>query len=103
MPGQWTGSNRRAELPPDWDTIRAEILLRDHHMCRWVDRGVTCLAHATDVDHIQPGDDHSPHNLRALCRAHHNRKSSAEGNAAQARLRAMLTRPKRPHPGLIKG
>lgn len=101
MPGQWAGSDRKAELPRNWDIIRAEILLRDHHMCQWVDRGVKCLAYANEVDHIRDPHDHNPHNLRALCSPHHARKSSAEGNDARRRLMAKLQLPKRPHPGLI--
>lgn len=100
MSGQWVGSNRLTQLPPNWDTIRAEILLRDNWMCQWINRGTRCLAHANHVDHIRPGNDHSARNLRALCEHHHAIKSSAEGNDAKRRLQAKLRIPKRPHPGL---
>ncbi|MEU7177038.1 MULTISPECIES: HNH endonuclease [Streptomyces] len=42
--------------------------------------------YATDVDHIEPGDNHDAENLQSLCRHHHARKSAREGaNAANAK------------------
>ena len=98
MPGGWADSTR--VLPPNWQAIRLAILERDGWRCVWESTsGRTCGAKATDVDHIVRGDDHSPGNLRSLCRWHHARKSSAEGNAARKRGTSRRT-PER-HPGLI--
>ncbi|MGN6557737.1 MAG: HNH endonuclease [Solirubrobacterales bacterium] len=73
------------------------MLRRDGYRCQHRDAtGALCGAWANQVDHIERGDDHDESNLQALCRAHHARKSSAEGNAAQPRRR----RPPEPHPGL---
>jgi hypothetical protein len=78
---------------------------RDGWRCQWVrvDTGELCGAHATDCDHIVPGNDHSLANLQALCKYHHQRKSSGEGRAAQdpdrapggrlSRLRATQSHP----------
>lgn len=100
MSGGWQGSNRRAELPPNWDTdIRPRILARDGYRCTWRTNYKRCRATATDVDHIKRGNDHSDANLRSLCDWHHKRKSSAEGNAA--RQRWSIKRPAEKHPGLI--
>jgi hypothetical protein len=63
--------------------------------------GQRCWDKATDVDHIVAGDDHSQ--LQGICTWHHAKKSSAEGNAAQAALRAMLKHPVERHPGIITG
>jgi hypothetical protein len=38
---------------------------------------------ASDVDHIEHGDNHNPSNLQALCRFHHARKSAREGAQAK--------------------
>jgi 5-methylcytosine-specific restriction endonuclease McrA len=100
MPG-WYGSTRRVRLPKDWPLIRARILARDGHACTWDDSGRRCGAPATDVDHIVPNDDHSDANLRALCRAHHQIKSSAEGGRAAQARRPKRTRPREAHPGLL--
>lgn len=89
----WQGSNRRARLPADWPTRRARILDRDGHRCQ----SPGCDAPATDVDHIERGDDHNDRNLQALCHVHHASKSSAEGHAARPRAR----RESAPHPGLL--
>lgn len=52
------GSTRR------WRKIRAAVLRRDGHRCRY------CGAPATHVDHVDPrkrGGDDDPANLRAAC------------------------------------
>lgn len=92
MPGNWTGSNRAKRLPPNWQAIRRAVLERDGYRC------VLCGSVATEVDHIQRGDDHDPHNLRSLCTPHHRAKSSKEGNTA--RWDGAKRKPEQ-HPGLI--
>ncbi|WP_038516710.1 HNH endonuclease [Amycolatopsis japonica] len=94
----WQGSARRERLPRNWETeIRPKVLERDRYVCQI--KGQGCTRHATDVDHVTPGDDHSLANLRAVCSTCHGRKSSAEGVAARARLRALRARPLGRHPG----
>lgn len=101
----WAGSNRREELPPDWEQIRRRVLRRDNSRCVEVDQyGRRCNASATDVDHIRPGDDHRLSNLRSLCSWHHNRKSGSEGGAAAAanrRRNSQKFRRTETHPGLL--
>jgi hypothetical protein len=46
-----------------------------------------CALPATDVDHIEPGDNHDASNLQALCRFHHARKSAREGASASNEAR----------------
>lgn len=92
--------DRAERLPPDWPTIHLAVLERDGHRCTVLMRnGTRCTDRATEVDHIVPGDDHRPENLRAICTWHHRRKSSAEGNAARRRLTTQ--RPAEAHPGLL--
>lgn len=97
MPGGWQDSNRAARLPANWPEIRAAILERDGYRCRvrWDDG---CETVASEVDHINRGDDHRPANLQAACGWCHSRKSSAEGNAARTRWSSR--RPPERHPGL---
>jgi hypothetical protein len=97
----WATSNRRAELPPNWGYLRAVVLSRDHHRCRWVVNGVRCMRHATDVDHIGNKHDHRLGNLQALCVPHHRHKTALQGNAARWRYR--MRRDPEPHPGLVHG
>lgn len=101
----WSTSNRRTELPPDWQTIRKRILRRDQDKCQWLIEGHgKCERPANEVDHRKRGSDHSDANLRALCTWHHQRKSSNEGaqvTAAQRRaIRQRFTR-NESHPGLM--
>ncbi|WP_267969981.1 HNH endonuclease [Streptomyces thermodiastaticus] len=61
-----------------------------------------CPNHATEVDHIRPGDDHSMSNLRAICSPCHKAKSSREGGQALARKRREIEqrfRRTEKHPG----
>lgn len=81
---KWAGSTRRAQLPPNWTSIRRRILQRDRHRC------TQCGAPANQVDHITPGNDHSDANLRALCHDCHQAKTKVE--SAQARAAAQRTR-----------
>lgn len=94
----WAGSDRKSRLPANWAKGVVPHVLRTHHgLCH------VCGDPGADaVDHVVPGDDHAPENLRPIhhhvppyC---HRYKSSAEGNAAQAALRAARTRPAEPHP-----
>jgi 5-methylcytosine-specific restriction endonuclease McrA len=98
----WQDSTRRDRFPSNWARIRQQILERDGHRCQWVDQLGQCGQIATDVDHIRPvsqGGTDAPQNLTSLCRWHHNRKSSAEGNAARWQHRD--ARPAERHPGLL--
>ncbi|MFD9442173.1 HNH endonuclease [Streptomyces sp. NPDC060001] len=97
----WHSSTRRARLPADWPRRRRRILRRDAHSCqsRFTD-GRLCGAPANQVDHIEPGDDHSDSNLQALCEWCHTRKSSSEGGRAAALTRVRTHRPKPTHPAL---
>jgi 5-methylcytosine-specific restriction endonuclease McrA len=97
----WETSNRRARLPRDWARTRRRILRRDGHACTAVfSDGRRCGLPATDVDHIEPGDDHSDANLRALCGWCHQRKSSAEGGTAAGQRAVSSARPPTTHPAL---
>jgi 5-methylcytosine-specific restriction enzyme A len=91
MPAAWAGSDRRARLPANWRFLRARILRRDP-TCQ-----ICGLNASVEVDHIAPGDDHSPANLQGLCRHCHKTKTQAEAIAAQPRRR----RDEEPHPGII--
>ncbi|WP_405991089.1 HNH endonuclease [Streptomyces sp. NBC_00986] len=100
MSGGWVGSNRRAELPPDWYTaIRPAVLQRDEYRCRNRIDGRACARPANQVDHIGAKDDHRLEMLQALCVDCHAKKSSRQGN--DARWAERMTRPPERHPGLI--
>ncbi|MEU4579961.1 HNH endonuclease [Nonomuraea sp. NPDC023979] len=71
-PGPWATSDRRSRLPSNWSSLRLAILRRDKRTC------YVCGGEASEVDHVQRGDDHSPANLRAICAECHQRKTLAE-------------------------
>lgn len=98
MPGGWIGSQRKSELPADWQSrIRPAIIARDSSRCRWIESGRRCAAQGTDVDHVGDKDDHSLSNLRLLCSFHHKKRTSAQGHAAK---KARAERNVERHPGL---
>lgn len=81
----YKGSNRSAHLPSNWQQLRRVVLRRDKGVCQIKDPG--CRVRATEVDHIEPGDDHTLTNLRAACRQCHAKKSGREGGKASANVR----------------
>lgn len=91
----WQGSTRRQRLPPDWQQRRISVLERDGHRCQL--RYPGCQGRATDVDHIQHGDNHNLDNLQAACNPCHLAKTAREAAAA----RPTEKRPREQHPGLI--
>lgn len=76
------------------------MLARDGYWCTATDdTGTRCGEPATDVDHIEPGDNHDETNLTSLCSWHHARKSAREGGTAAAARRTTRRRTPEPHPG----
>ena len=93
----WSTSDRRSRLPADWQRRRARILRRDRYRCQLRDHG--CLGIATEVDHIEAGDNHDDANLHAVCERCHTAKTLAEAAAARAAIRARGLRNPEAHPG----
>lgn len=91
-PPPWATSTRRATLPPDWHTIRADVLTRDptcqlHYPGTWhTTRGLaSCGGTSSEVDHIGRADDHTPGNLRGVCTDCHRRRTQAQSADARRR------------------
>lgn len=97
----WERSDRRAELPPDWNQRRlARFELDDWTCvdCAWEDPTGRTL----ECDHIGDRHDHRIEQLRTRCGKRapnncHGRKSGRQGGLAGARR----ARPKPRHPGLL--
>lgn len=94
----WESSRRRFRLPENWQDIRLPVLQEADWICELRLDGV-CIGTATEVDHINRGDDHSRENLRAVCYRCHAKKSSMEGHARKRELKALKNRPAERHPG----
>lgn len=112
MSGGWAGSDRRSRLPADWKDRCREVHRRSRWRCEflvpldprrpWLGTR-PCGKYADGgVDHIIRGDDHRYQNLRDTCHDHHSKKSSAEGNAARAAIKARGKRAPERHPGSIR-
>lgn len=113
----WTTSNRRQRLPTNWNKLRKQVLAKANYKCAGLDPDTTpppttreaqgsahrwhhpaCTMRATDVDHINAGDNHELSNLQALSHACHTAKTTHENAAAKARIRATAARERPPHP-----
>jgi 5-methylcytosine-specific restriction protein A len=95
----WSGSDRRSRLPSNWTQLRAQTKARANGQCQaLLNDGRRCPDQGTDCDHIVPGDNHELSNLQWLCKWHHGKKSSAEGNKGQRR-RFTERHPTEKHPG----
>lgn len=102
----WDTSDRKSRLPDDWEQIRKVVLTRCGNRCQHREEsGARCYQPATDVDHIERGDELGENysNLQGLCTTHHAIKSSQEGHERRAELRALLKRPEEQNPGRIDG
>lgn len=94
----WETSRRRHRLPENWHAIRMPVLRDAGFVCELRYEGV-CVGTASEVDHINRGDDHSRSNLRAACWRCHAKKSSMEGHARKRELRELRKRKQERHPG----
>jgi len=94
----WNRSSRKDRLPRDWPSRRAEVFRTKGRICLLAYAGV-CTLEATEVDHIEPGDNHEPDNLQPVCSECHAVKSSAEGYHARARKGRARMRKTEKHPG----
>lgn len=73
----WAGSNRRRQLPPDWERRRRAVLARDP-ICKVCDNALS-----TEVDHVDDPHDHRHEKLQGICGPCHTDKTQCE--AAHAR------------------
>lgn len=97
----WEGSNRREELPDDWEERVQAIRTRSGNRCEIVGIRGRCRRPMEDCDHKVPGNDHSLDNLQAICKPHHAFKTAQEANAAKRTKAALRYRPAERHPGLL--
>lgn len=105
MPGGWVGGGDKSRFPTDWPHLRMQRRKIAEGNCEWIKaNGVRCNTPCPDdgeCDHYLNRHDHRLENLRWLCKKHHGRKSSQQGNNAK-RPRPGRLRPQEPHPGILK-
>jgi hypothetical protein len=101
MPGHWVGAADRGRFPKDWGERRLKRRAIAGGRCEWIKgNGARCEVQCPDdgeCDHWGDRYDHRVESLRWLCKTHHGRKSSAQGNAAK-RPGPNKNRPLEAHP-----
>lgn len=100
----WSSSDRKAELPPDWDARAERVRRRDGERCQWPrpDRRTgICGSPGRDVDHRLDPHDHRDEALWTLCRWHHTQKTQQESAEARRALLAKTQHPVERAPGLL--
>ena len=96
----WEGSNRRAELPENWDALRAATIRRAGGRCEWrLPSRRRCPRPGTDVDHF--GDKHDHGRLRLLCAKHHDDHTAFQARQAKAAVKQSRYRRGEEHPGTL--
>ena len=96
----WETSDRKAELPPDWEARRRRCRDAAGGRCQGFD-SVTrkrCALPGTDADHRGDPDDHD--DLQWLCGHHHMLKTQQESARARRANQAKLRHPVEVHPAL---
>ena len=106
MSGGWKGSsksNRREELPEDWEQLRKDQFARDGGRCTHIlPSGARCPNVANQADHVGDKWDHA--HLTSLCEMHHRKKTAQQGVDGKAAMKAYRRAPRRgpeQHPGRL--
>lgn len=98
----WDTSNRRHQLPPNWQDLRRQVKARAQGICEYIDNEVRCTTPGTECHHTGHNEDHSINKLQWICTEHHKRETWKQ--ARQSQTERYITARKRPpetHPGLI--
>lgn len=83
----WSTDSRARTTTPEHRAQRLRILGRDHWQCQ-LRYPTRCVGKATEMDHRTPvhlGGADDDHNMQAVCKPCHAKKSSDEGNQARRR------------------
>jgi 5-methylcytosine-specific restriction enzyme A len=108
--GKWASSNRRAELPADWEWRRGETKKRAGGRCEAMSQitgdrkeyahGTRCERKGSECDHTGDKMDHSLDKLEWLCWLHHRNRTQKQ--ATDARWQELPPKREERHPGRLR-
>lgn len=98
MSGRWSSSNRRSQLPSDWEQRREQVKARARGLCEAVAHVAQCDGIGRECDHHADPNDHAIENLRWLSSPCHAAKTQREAQAAKPQR----NRPAEQHPGSLR-
>lgn len=98
----WDTSNRRAELPANWQQLRAQAKQRAHGICEHITDGARCTRQGRELHHTGDKHDHSLDMLEWICTECHKRETWQQARAAQT-AKYVTARRREPegHPGTL--
>jgi 5-methylcytosine-specific restriction protein A len=95
----WDSSNRRSELPTDWEQRRQTVKARAGGRCEvHMRNGSRCRDKGTECHHLGDKTDHRIEKLQWICHWHHARETAKQATEARGTLTERY--PTRKHPGL---
>lgn len=98
----WSTSQRKTELPANWQSLRAQAKARAGGVCERRDTtGTRCTAQGRELHHTGDKHDHRLENLQWICPPHHQEETNRQAKAAQhTKYVAAKKRTPEPHPGI---
>lgn len=98
----WNTSQRRTQLPPNWEDLRRQAKTRAHGICEHHTNGQRCTNPGTELHHTGDNTDHRLETLEWICRDCHKAETQQQARAAQtAKYTTARKRPPETHPGQL--
>jgi len=98
----WGTSNRRSQLPRNWQQLRTAAKTRAGGICEHVTDGARCTTPGRELHHTGDNTDHRLEALEWICTDCHKRETQKQARASQtARYRDARRRTPETHPGSI--
>lgn len=98
----WASSNRRDQLPPNWQTLRRQAKTRAHGICEHATNGQRCTNPGTELHHTRDNDDHRLEVLEWICRDCHRAETQRQSREAwNKRYIEAKKRDPETHPGIL--
>ena len=98
----WDTSNRKHQLPPNWQDLRKQAKARANNICEHITDGERCTREGRELHHTGHNEDHRLEVLEWICVQCHKRETWKQARAAQtAKYVTARKRTPETHPGTL--